>query len=254
MMQARVLIWTQRITRASTCDGLVLRSGNQLFNHDVHTVSSKGHSINCESTDINGNTIAKGVVEAQAFEPTRKNDSDAKSPRERCKLSVSDCNTPVDLATPIDEASPICMGDEYLKHSYRKKLSKLSLTKEINCLSSTAQEHTSQMEGLRRMRDLASVKVFFSHHLDGDIIKQQKKGIRVLITPNTQPGKEILASLVKAVQGLVGVGVYRSELLLDGIVTQKLEYRRHRMFARHVKRTRATMRLIKEGEHYRPVA
>lgn len=124
-----------------------------------------------------------------------------------------------------------------------------------------------------------------------------------------------------------GVGIYRSELLLDGMVTQKLEYQRlfffspselsscismerlmfepfsvsvsvpaqvrmclhfifygkywkwvyilvleekdlsslfqhifvsiecrYRLFARHVKRTRATMRLIKESEYYRPVA
>lgn len=74
----------KRKSRVSACDGLVLRSGRRLFNHDVHTVSSKGHSVNCETTDINGNAIAKGVVEAQASKPTRKNDSDTKSPRERC--------------------------------------------------------------------------------------------------------------------------------------------------------------------------
>ncbi|CAI9118694.1 OLC1v1020294C1 [Oldenlandia corymbosa var. corymbosa] len=88
------------------------------------------------------------------------------------------------------------------------------------------------------------------------------QGRRVFMTPNTKPGKEILAGLVKAVHGLAverlgrsalkdeklpddililsceedygicvpflekGAAVYSSELLLNGIVTQRLEYER----------------------------
>lgn len=115
------------------------------------------------------------------------------------------------------------------------------------------------------------------------------QGLKVLITPNTKPGKEILASLVKAVHGLAverigrsafkddkipegllvlsceedyaicvpflekGAAVYSSELLLNGIVIQKLEYERHRLFVDHVRRTRSTVRLKQDSNHYLPV-
>ncbi|CAA0825001.1 BRCT domain-containing DNA repair protein [Striga hermonthica] len=114
------------------------------------------------------------------------------------------------------------------------------------------------------------------------------QGQKVLITPNTKPGKDILANLVKAVHGLViervgrsvlkdekladdllilscnedydvcvpflekGSPVYSSELLLNGIVKQKLEYERHRLFDDHVKRTRSTIWMRKKNG-YRPV-
>uniref|UniRef100_F6HDI8 BRCT domain-containing protein n=1 Tax=Vitis vinifera TaxID=29760 RepID=F6HDI8_VITVI len=111
----------------------------------------------------------------------------------------------------------------------------------------------------------------------------------ILITPNTKPGKEIIASLVKAVDGqpverigrsvlkdgkfpddlLIlscdedyavcepylekGAAVYSSELLLNGIVTQKLEYERHQLFVDNVKRTRSTIWMRKDGNHFLPV-
>ncbi|KAL6217308.1 hypothetical protein ACLB2K_010525 [Fragaria x ananassa] len=92
------------------------------------------------------------------------------------------------------------------------------------------------------------------------------KGRKVFITPNIKPGKEMMTSLVKTAQGkpvekaqistakgkkildklLIlsceedeaiclpflekGVAVYNSELLLNGIVTQRLEYNRHQLF------------------------
>nr|XP_023891965.1 uncharacterized protein LOC112003972 [Quercus suber] len=92
------------------------------------------------------------------------------------------------------------------------------------------------------------------------------KGRRVVITPSIKPDKEMITSLVKAVHGqpversqvfpaknekilddlLIlsceedhaicmpflqkGVAVYSSELLLNGIVIQKLEYKRHKLF------------------------
>ncbi|XP_011071499.1 uncharacterized protein LOC105156929 [Sesamum indicum] len=114
------------------------------------------------------------------------------------------------------------------------------------------------------------------------------QGQKVLVTPNTKPGKDILANLVKAVGGLAverlgrsvlkdeklpddllilsceedydicvpflekGGAVYSSELLLNGIVKQKLEYERHRLFADHVKRTRSTI-WVKKKNQYLPV-
>ncbi|XP_028781662.1 uncharacterized protein LOC114737844 isoform X2 [Neltuma alba] len=114
------------------------------------------------------------------------------------------------------------------------------------------------------------------------------EGRKVLITPNTKPSKEIVSHLVKAVQGQAverigrsslkddkiqddllilsceddyalcvpflekGTAVYSSELLLNGIVTQKLEYERHRLFADNVKKTRSTI-WLKDGGTYRAV-
>ncbi|XP_076891731.1 uncharacterized protein LOC143543250 [Bidens hawaiensis] len=111
------------------------------------------------------------------------------------------------------------------------------------------------------------------------------KGYRVLITPNTKPGKEILSSLVKAVHGVAiermgrslwnnsdilegllilsceedyavcipflekGAAIYGSELLLNGIVTQRLEYERYRLFLDHMKRTRSTIWVNKDDKH-----
>ncbi|KAL1320122.1 hypothetical protein HN51_064851 [Arachis hypogaea] len=115
------------------------------------------------------------------------------------------------------------------------------------------------------------------------------EGRRVLITPNTKPSKEIISTLVRAVQGQAmericrsvlkdnkilddllilsceedyascvpflekGVMVYSSELLLNGIVIQKLDYERHCLFAEHVKKTRSTVWLRKDDRTFLPV-
>ncbi|KAL6208496.1 hypothetical protein ACLB2K_019445 [Fragaria x ananassa] len=101
-----------------------------------------------------------------------------------------------------------------------------------------------------------------------------KQGRKVFITPNIKPGKEMMTSLVKTSQGkpvekaqistakgkrildelLIlsceedeaiclpflekGIVVYNSELLLNGIVTQRLEYNRHQLFTDVVKKVR----------------
>ncbi|XP_021764062.1 uncharacterized protein LOC110728723 isoform X2 [Chenopodium quinoa] len=111
------------------------------------------------------------------------------------------------------------------------------------------------------------------------------EGKRVLITPNAKPGKEVISSLVKAVHGQAiermgrfisnnddllvlscdedfedcvpllekGVAVYSSELLLNGVITQRLEYERYRLFVANVKKTRSTLWLKKGGEQFLPV-
>ncbi|KAL9270881.1 PAX-interacting protein 1-like protein [Drosera capensis] len=116
------------------------------------------------------------------------------------------------------------------------------------------------------------------------------KDKRVFITPSTKPGVEIISCLVRAVQGQAiekisrsllrddkllndllvlscdddyelclpliekGASVCSSELLLNGIVTQKLEYERHRLFADNVKRTRSTIWVKRDGKQFLPVA
>ncbi|KAL9232808.1 hypothetical protein vseg_007873 [Gypsophila vaccaria] len=110
------------------------------------------------------------------------------------------------------------------------------------------------------------------------------EGRRVLLTPNIKPSKDVISSLIKAVHGQAigrlcrstsnnikllddllilsceedlevcspllekGIAVYSSELLLNGIITQRLEYERHRLFVSHVKKTRSTLWLKKEGD------
>ncbi|OVA04379.1 BRCT domain [Macleaya cordata] len=288
------------------------------------------------------------------------------------------CTTPINATTLVNEASPVCIGDNYQKRSCKKSLSKSSLTRELNNLC-TDPVRTLAFKDLRKRRDMASIHVLFSHHLDEDIIKQQKKilarlgvsiasssseathfvtdkfvrtrsmleaialgkpvvthlwlescgqascfidernyilrdskkekeigfslpvslsracqsplleGQRVFITPNVKPVKEVVASLVKAVHGQAverigrsvmnddevlkdllvlsceedyeicvpllekGVAIYSSELLLNGIVIQKLEYERHRLFSEQVKRTRSTIWIRKGGDQFLPV-
>ncbi|XP_044964384.1 mediator of DNA damage checkpoint protein 1 isoform X1 [Hordeum vulgare subsp. vulgare] len=109
-------------------------------------------------------------------------------------------------------------------------------------------------------------------------------GKRVFVTQNVKPSREVVTSLVSASSGqplermgrsirkekeaaddllvisceedyqtcapLVekGIDVFDVELLLNGIVTQKLDYERHRLFLDRVKQTRST-RWLKDGAH-----
>ncbi|GAB4843545.1 hypothetical protein Ancab_013507 [Ancistrocladus abbreviatus] len=294
------------------------------------------------------------------------------------KLAITICTTPVNTRTPVNAASPVCMGNEYYKQSCKKNLTRLSLLKELNSLTDTRHERASYKD-LRKRKDMGNVRVLFSHHLDEDVIRQQKKILgrlgaalassiseathfvtdkfvrtrnmleaiacgklvvthlwlescgqascfideknfilrdakkekefgfsmpvtlarasqhplledrRVLITPSTKPGVEIISSLVRAVHGQAiekisrslfkddkllddllvlsceedyevcvpllekGTAIYSSELLLNGIVTQKLEYERHMLFVDHVKRTRSTLWMKKDGKQFIPV-
>ncbi|KAL1536268.1 hypothetical protein AAHA92_28944 [Salvia divinorum] len=292
----------------------------------------------------------KGYCEATG-RGAERNDRRELSPR----TSYTTCATPTTRTTLRHDASPICMGDEYHRQSCRKNLSAIS-----------------------KRKDITTVRVLFSQHLDVDVVKQQKKilaglggavastmfdaahfvadefartrnmleaiasgkpvvtrlwiescgqasclidtknyilrdakkekefgfclpvslerasqhpllqGQKVFVTPNTKPGKDILVNLVKAVHGVPverlgrpvfkdeqladdllilaceedydacapflekGGTIYSSELLLNGIGKQKLEYERHGLFADHVKRTRSTM-WLKETNKFLPI-
>ncbi|CAH8361717.1 unnamed protein product [Eruca vesicaria subsp. sativa] len=286
--------------------------------------------------------------------------------------SYPDFDTPAKSKEPSKNVSPICMGDEY--HRLSCKDSRTSnATREFRNLTSPSAEPIPETKSTRKRRDLGSVRVLFSQHLDEDVTKHQKKilakfdiseassmmeathfiadnfmrtrnmleaiasgkpvvttqwlksidqvniyvdedtyilrdskkekefgfnmgaslararhnpllkGRRVFITPNTKPGLNTITTLVKAVQGqpvervgrsvlsddkvpenlLVlsceedrdisipflerGAEVYSSELVLNGIVTQKLEYERYRLFTDHVRRTRSTI-WIRDGK------
>ncbi|XP_042024505.1 uncharacterized protein LOC121771718 [Salvia splendens] len=291
-----------------------------------------------------------------------------------CGTSYSTCATPTTRTALRHDVSPICKGDEYHKQSCRKNQSVIALMKELDDLHTGSPEPCSGMRGSRKRKDITTIRVLFSQHLDVDVVKQQKKilarlgggvassmldathfiadefvrtrnmleaiasgkpvvtrswiescgqasclideknyilrdakkekefgfclpvslarasqhpllqGQKVFVTPNTKPGKDILVNLVKAVHGMPverlgrsvfkaeqlpddllilsceedydaclpflekGGTIYSSELLLNGIVKQKLEYERHGLFADHVKRTRSTMWLKKTNK------
>ncbi|KAI3506695.1 hypothetical protein L1887_21258 [Cichorium endivia] len=108
------------------------------------------------------------------------------------------------------------------------------------------------------------------------------KDRRVFITPNVKPDRETVKSLIKVVHGQVMEGiqearmeyktsddllilsceqdyvlcaaVYSSELLLNGIIIQKLEYAKHQLFTGHVIMKRYTRKRKKNGCQHLDVA
>ncbi|CAK7332887.1 unnamed protein product [Dovyalis caffra] len=358
-----------------------------------------GAAHNGNSADMNGKMMSNNLMGVDAIKSSDRRSNAFSSPsaenevnlpssdnlsRKKTKSHESACTSPGICMTPVSAASPVCMGSGY-KQSCRKNLSRSCLVKEVSQLCAAWPGPISEPKDTRKRRDLSDVRVLFSHHLDEDIIKQQRKiadrlkvpiassmtdathfvtdkfvrtrnmleaiafgkpvvthlwlenigqvnyyideqkyivrdskkekefgfnlavslaharqhpllnGRTVLITPMTKPGKEIISSLVKAVHGQAvervgrstlkdvvpddllilsceedyevcipflekGAAVYSSELLLNGIVTQKLEYERlaflddrHRLFADHVKRTRSTIWMKKDGHNFVPV-
>ncbi|KAF2287729.1 hypothetical protein GH714_002475 [Hevea brasiliensis] len=171
------------------------------------------------------------------------------------------CTSPANRTTPVNTASPVCISNEYVKQSCKKRLSRSSLMREVSTLCATAREPISAPKDSRKRRDLANVRVLLSHHLDEDIIKQQRKivdrlkvsiassitdathfitdkfvrtrnmleaiasgkpvGRRVLITTSIKPSKEIVSGLVKAVCGQAVERVGRSTLK-DDVVLEDL--------------------------------
>lgn len=83
--------------------------------------------------------------------------------------------TPIRCSTPVNEASPICMGDEYHTRSRRKNLLRSPLKKEFSRTTADGPESAYAWKYLGKRRDITQLQVLFSQHLDGDIIKQQKK-------------------------------------------------------------------------------
>ncbi|XP_031486065.1 uncharacterized protein LOC116254670 isoform X2 [Nymphaea colorata] len=260
----------------------------------------------------------------------------------------------------VDAASPIYTVNGDVTHCYKTRSSMCSLSRELIRLDAIKPELSPILkDSPRKKRDIASIRVLFSHHLGADVIKQQKKilsrlGIytassssdathfvtdkfvrtrnmlesmalgkpvvtpswlescgqaccfidekkyilrdakkereigfnmasslvhagqkpllqdhRVLVTQNVKPSKELIITLVKAAHGLViervgrspiedlliisceedrsicipllekGARAYSSELILNGIVIQKLEFDRHLLFMDN-KKTRSS--------------
>nr|KYP62833.1 PAX-interacting protein 1 [Cajanus cajan] len=376
-----------QISSADENDG---NNGEGLSNH--FEVDDNSNSCQFENSALKASAVSvSDDVEMGALDCPKRSLRIRKfsdeSPRERDKSSDSASATPAKCKMPVNDASPVCMGDEYYKQSCNRNLSRSCLLKasrkelhrELQSLSTIKPELLTPSKDSRKRRDMTDVRILYSHHLDEDIIKHQKKilarlgvsvassiadathfiadqfvrtrnlleaiasgkpvvthlwiescgqascfidernyilrdakkekeigfsmpvslaraiqhplleGRRVLITPNTKPSKEIVSNLARAVQGQVvekvgrsfwkgdkiaddlliisceedyascvpflekGATVYSSELLLNGIVTQKLEYQRHRLFADNVKKTRSTLWLKRDDKTFVPV-
>ncbi|KAL3634615.1 hypothetical protein CASFOL_021669 [Castilleja foliolosa] len=341
---------------------------------------SKIVGANSISTRSGKKSVHQNADDGGSRHDAAQNDSEklADAVKAHDKLEASPVPHGAVCRTPTNNASPICMGDEYYKQSCRKNLSRSHLITEIRNVVTGSPGLYSGIKESRKRKDITSIRVLFSQHLDEDVIKHQKKiltklggavatfmsdathfvaeefvrtrnmleaiasgkpvvtrlwlescgqasclideknyifrdskkekefgfclpdslsracqhpilqGQKVFVTPNTKPGKEIIAKLVKAVHGLViervgrsifndktlpddllvlsceedydvcvpflekGGAIYSSELLLNGIVKQKLEFERHRIFEDHVKRTRSTI-WMKKKNGYLPV-
>ena len=99
------------------------------------------------------------------------------SPRERYKSSDLASATPAKCKTPVNDASPVCMGDEYYKQSCNRNLSRSckELHREFQSLSDIRPELLTPSKDSRKRRDMTDVRILYSHHLDEDIVKHQKK-------------------------------------------------------------------------------
>ncbi|KAL6607848.1 hypothetical protein ACP70R_040911 [Stipagrostis hirtigluma subsp. patula] len=347
---------------------------------------SSGRSTSMLSSII-GKSLAASPVLNSSVRVDSKTSSDLNSSGQRMKESHVDdarkslkTNTQVQksaLKTPskvVNELSPTFSPVDPLKASSRS-FSKPSVARELLKLDPENVSNQQQKDS-RRRKDMASFSILFSHHLDEDVIKRQKKilarlgvreafsisdathfvtdsffrtknmleaitlgkpvvtsawlencgqagcciderkyilrdakkekelgfsmpmslasackhplllGKRVYITPNVPPSREVVTSLVKASSGkplervgrsimkemripddlLVisceedyqtcapllerGASIFSSELVLNGIIIQKLEYERHRLFTDRVKQTRST-RWLKDTVHGR---
>jgi len=312
------------------------------------------------SKRVNSKTSGFSSSDQQQKEPSGVRDA-SNSPKSNSPAPNRALKTPSKM---VNKLSPTFSPLNPSKASTRS-LSKSFVARELlelhpeNTLSSRQRKDS-------RKKDMASVSIFFSHHLDEDVIKRQKKilarfgvreafsvsdathfvadgffrtknmleaialgklivtsmwlescgeagcfvndknytlrdakkekeigfsmpislasaskhplllGKRVFVTQNVKPSRQVLTSLVSASSGqplerigrsinkereapddlLVisceedyeacvallekGANVYEAELVLNGIVIQKLEYERHRLFADRVKQTRST--------------
>lgn len=107
--------------------------------------------------------------------------SSDESPRDRCKSSDLATATPANCKTPVNDASPVCMGDDYYMHnknlprSCLLKVFRKELQRELRSLSAIRPELITPSKDSRKRKDMTDVRILYSHHLDEDIIKHQKK-------------------------------------------------------------------------------
>jgi hypothetical protein len=177
----------RRETRSSTCGSLVNKNlGENFALQSLDKGGSGGAPLHCNSSHKDRKMISENITgEKTVSVPDRLSEANPssvrmrdESPRQKggCQQSDSECTTPVNNSkVTVNDVSPVCMGNEYFKQSCKRSLLRSSLLKELRDLSPHEPEPGSASKDLRRRRDMTDVRVLYSHHLDEDIIKQQKK-------------------------------------------------------------------------------
>lgn len=140
--------------------------------------NSRNDAAPCGSDHLNGKSTLDGYkkVDEKSYNMTP-----VRGAKGNGGLPSSTCATPAARTRLGYDVSPICMGDEYQKQSCRKNLSVLSLTRETDFPHPGSPEMYGGMRESRKRKDITTVRVLFSQHLDEDVVKQQKKVILLFL-------------------------------------------------------------------------
>ena len=151
---------------------------------------SVGAIPNCESAVINTRLFPAGLCRASALmqsgnldgkeytsfaDGTEKNHKMEAPSKKTIEPSGSESTITFSSTKGRNAASSNCLHYDYHKKPCYKNLPKSFLLKELIRLGNPESKPDITWKDLRRRRDMAHVRVLFSQHLDGDIIKQQKK-------------------------------------------------------------------------------
>ncbi|GJM94588.1 hypothetical protein PR202_ga11248 [Eleusine coracana subsp. coracana] len=207
--------------------------------------SLAGSPILSSSVRVDSRTSSGSVQRMKDF-PHVENSS--KSPENKAEGSNTVLKTPPKV---FNDLSPTFSPVNPSKASSRS-FSKTSVAKELLKLDPENALSNQRRKDSRRRKDMEGFSILFSHHLDEDVITCQKKvtvflcstfysktafkqgnhddeiclqGKRVFITPKVKPSREVVISFGQSIIW-EGVSVFNSELLLNGIIIQKLEYER----------------------------
>lgn len=113
----------------------------------------------------------QGIYSTPRVEDAEEHAKPEETPKEKVQQSGLACKSP---SKNVDAVSPVCVAQDPPR-TCNKGLSKSLFLREFHRLKATEASSTPALKDLRRRKDMGSVRVLFSHHLDEDIIKQQKK-------------------------------------------------------------------------------
>lgn len=111
------------------------------------------------------------ISSAQRLKESSHVEDTSKSPKNNPQVPNSAMKTPSKV---VNELSPTFSPVNPSKGSSRS-LSKASIARELLKLDPENVLSNQQRKDSRRRKDMASVSILFSHHLDDDVIKRQKK-------------------------------------------------------------------------------
>lgn len=153
---------------------------------NLENANSGGIPICCDNLDENDanlNSNVKNNADARLSSNHLEFTISDESPRDRYKSPDLATTTPSNCKTPVNNASPVCMSDDYYKQSRNRNVSRSCLLKvfrkdlqrELRSLSAIRPELITPSKDSRKRKDMTDVRILYSHHLDEDIIKHQKK-------------------------------------------------------------------------------